>query len=135
MTAQAVTITENPSVYGELEKLRKVTFDWTSTDAGVVADSTTAGQVNKTTQKYTGEIIRLITDPAGSTDAPSDNYDVIIKDDDGYDVLMGAGVDRDTANTEQVLASSLGCVYGSCLSLIIAAAGNAKKGKVILYIK
>jgi hypothetical protein len=49
-TAQAVTITESPSNYGELEKLRKVVWDWTSTDAGVVADSTTAGQVNKTTK-------------------------------------------------------------------------------------
>lgn len=134
-TPQAVTITELPSQYGSYEKLRKITWEWTATDLGVVTDSTTAGLVNKTTQKYTGEIIRLVTIPGTSTDAPADNYDVTIEDSDGADVLVGAGADRDTANMEQKLASVLGCVYDSQLSLKIANAGDAKKGTVILYVK
>jgi len=132
MAAQVVTITEPDQLYQEDVKLKKIKWVWKCTDAGAVADATVAGQVNKTTKKYTGEIVRLITKP---TDSPTDNYDVTIKDDDGYDVLMGAGVDRDTANTEQVLASSLGVCVDSQLSLIVAAAGNAKSGTVILYIK
>lgn len=126
MTAQTCTITELPAAYGALSKIRKVKFVWTCTDAGVVTGA-------ETTQKYTGEIVRLITDPSAT--APSDNYDIEVQDEDGYDVLMGAGANRDTANTEQVLASSLGVVYDSALTLEITGAGDAKGGTVILYIK
>lgn len=133
MAAQIVVITESSPNYADLAKLRKVKWAWTSATGGAIADQTADGQVNKTTYKYTGEVVRLITNP-GST-APTDNYDVTILDDDGYDVLMGAGADRDTANTEQVLASSLGVCIDSQLRLNIANAGDAKVGEVILYIK
>lgn len=132
MADQVISISEQPAIYAELEKLRKVVFTWKCTDAGVVADQTAAGQINKTTQKFTGRIIRFITDPV---DGPTDNYDVVVLDDDGYDVLMGAGADRHTTLTQQVLESSLGCCYSSQLRLNIAAAGNAKSGIVILYIE
>ena len=86
-----------------------------------------------TTNKYTGELIRFITDPGDV--APTDNYDIVITDSDGYDVLHGAGLNRDTANTEQVLAASLGCCFDTVLTLAISAAGNAKTGKIFLYIR
>ena len=112
-----------------VQNFQKVTFAWTSVDGG--GD---AGKAQKTTVNYyTGELIRLITDP-GAT-APTDDYDVAINDDDGFDVLLGAGANRDTVNTEQVLASSLGCVVSSKLTLSITNAGNAKVGTVHLYIK
>ena len=133
MANQIVAITESNPNYAENQKLRKVKWDWTSATGGAVADQTAAGQINKTTYKYTGEIVRLITDP-GAT-APSDNYDVSVLDDDGYDVLMGAGADRDTVTTEQQLASVLGVCINSQLRLNIANAGDAKTGTVILYIK
>lgn len=131
--AQVVTITESNANYNELQKLRKVQWAWTSHTDGTIVDSTTAGQVNKSTYKYTGEIVRLVTDPGSP--APTDNYDVTILDDDGYDVLMGGGANRDTANTEQVLATSLGVCIDSQLRLNIAAAGSGTKGVVIIYIK
>ena len=133
MADQIVVITETSPNYADLKKLRKVKWAWTSATGGAIADQTATGQVNKTTYKYTGEIMRLITNP-GST-APTDNYDVTILDDDGYDVLMGGGADRDTSNTEQVLASSLGVCIDSQLRLNIANAGDAKVGEVIIYIK
>lgn len=133
MTAQVVAITETSANYGDLQSVRKITWAWTTDSAnGAIVDSTTAGEVNKTTHKYTGQIARLITNP---TDSPTDNYDVTILDDDGYDVLMSGGLDRDTANTEQVNASSLGVCLNSQLRLNIATAGNSKSGVVILYIK
>ncbi len=48
-----------------------------------------------------GFLMKAVTDP-GST-APTDNYDITIKDkSDGLaDALNGTLVDRDTANTEQ----------------------------------
>lgn len=134
-TAQAVTITELSGAYSDLQPIRKIKWAWTATDAGIVAASVVAGLTPTTTLKYTGQLARLVTIPAGTTSAPDDNYDVTILDEDGYDVLMSGGLNRDTANTEQVNASSLGVCLASTLSLRIADAGDANGGTVILYIK
>jgi len=123
-TAQVVTIAESSNTR---TSLKKIVWDWSCTDLGVVTGSVT-------TDKYTGQIVRLITNPDASTNNPTDDYDVAILDSDSADVLMGAGLNRDTTNTEQVLASSLGYVYDSALTLEIANAGDAKKGLVILYV-
>jgi hypothetical protein len=109
--------------------VKKITCAWTSENGG--GDAGKAGKT--TTNAYSGEVIRLVTDP-GST-APTDNYDVYVYDEDGMDVLMGAGVDRDTADTEQVLASSLGCVANDKLTFYVENAGDAKVGKIYLYIR
>jgi hypothetical protein len=122
MAAQVVSITEWNSYRG----FKKIKWSWLCTDGGIVTGS-------KTTNKYTGEIVRLITDP-GAT-APTADYDVIILDDDGVDVLVGAGADRHTSTTQQVLGTSLGCIVNSKLTLEITNAGNAKIGDVYLYIK
>lgn len=124
MTAQVVTITESSNTKSAV---KKIVWDWACTEAGVVTGSVT-------TAKYTGQVVRLITNPDASTDNPTDDYDVQVLDADSTDVLMGAGANRDTANTEQVLASSLGYVYDSALTLEITNAGDAKKGLVILYV-
>ena len=124
MSAQVVGITE----WNAHPRMKKIKWDWLRTDGGVVTGS-------KTVNKYSGEIIRLVTDPDAAAAAPTDNYDITILDDDGVDVLIGAGANRDTANTEQVIASSLGCVVDSQLTLEIVNAGDAKAGLVILYIK
>lgn len=107
--------------------IQKIKFTWTS-----AADGTASGT---TTKEYTGEVIRLVTIPSVAPDAPADNYGVKINDEDNTDVLMGAGALRDTANTEQVLASSLGCVANDKLSIAITAAGAVKKGTTIVYIR
>ena len=123
--AESVTIVEE-KFGNSIEPVQKIAFTWVS-----AADGTATGQ---TTNPYTGEVIRLVTVPSGAT-APTDDYDVIVNDEDTTDVLMGAGADRDTANTEQVLASSLGCVANDKLTLEIANAGDAKGGTVYLYIR
>lgn len=122
-TAQVVTISE----YRAHPFIKKIKWDWVCTDGGIVSSQTTG--------TYTGELIRLITDPDAAAAAPDDNYNITILDEDGYDVLIGGGLLRDTANTEQVLASSLGCCYNTKLTLTIAAAGDANGGVAILYIK
>lgn len=120
--AMSCTITEETQSH-----VKKVKFDWIS-----AADGTASGTTDGV---YTGEIIRLVTVPAADTSAPTDSYDVAVNDEDGNDVLMGAGADRDTLNTEQVLGSSLGCVANDQLTLSIANAGDTKAGTAILYIK
>lgn len=120
-TAQVVSIVE----YNSFPGYKKIKWSWKCTDAGVVTGSTT-------TNKYTGELIRFITDPV---DGPTADYDVQILDSDSFDVLIGAGADRHTTTTQQVIASSLGCILDSKLTLEITSAGNAKSGIVYLYIK
>ena len=123
--AEACTITEE--TFGTV---KKVTWAWTSAadgSVGAAAVSTT------TTNAYSGKIERLVTDP-GAT-APTDNWDLVINDEDGTDVLAGAGANRDTANTEQVLAASVGIVANDTLTMLVTNAGSGKTGTVYVYIR
>lgn len=105
-----------------------VEWDWLSSAGGAVDDTT----VNL----YTGKIIAAITDPHDTEAlAPADSYDVAIYDNRGWDVLLGAGADRDSVNVEYLLNANLGAVSGSKLSLSITNAGDANQGKIILWIK
>lgn len=122
-TAQTLSITEE--TFGTVKKIKWV---WTSTDAGVVTGVAT-------TNAYSGKCERLVTIPASGDAAPTDDYDVVINDEDTTDVLMGGGANRDTADTEQVAASSLGIVANDKLTLEITGAGDANGGTVILYIR
>ena len=119
--AGTVVITEE--VHGTIKKIK---YAWTS-DASGDADKTTLGAL-------TGKILGLTTVPDG-TDAPTDNYDVVVNDEDTVDVLMGGGANRDTANTEHVLSTSLGAVAYDKLDLVVSNAGNAKKGIVYVWIR
>lgn len=120
--AGTVTLTEE--TVGSIVKIR---WAWTSDGSGVVSGTLT-------TRAYNGALERLVTDPDGSA-APTDNYDVTILDEDGTDILMGAGADRDTATTEQVARASLGVVANDTLELRIANAGASKAGVVYLYLR
>jgi hypothetical protein len=110
-----------------ISPVQKVKFAWTSAVGGA-ADGTT-------TYSYSGKIELLTTVPSGGGTAPSDNYDVTVVDSDGINVLAGAGADRDVANTEQVLGTSLGAVASSTLTIHVTNAGDAKQGTVYLYIR
>ena len=124
----AVTITEEifRSSPENPHPVKKIAFDWTSDGSG---DAT-----GTTTNVFTGELLRLVTVPDGVA-APTDNYDIVINDEDGTDVLIGAGADRDTANTEQVIASSLGAVANDKLTIVVSNAGDTKSGVAYLYIR
>jgi hypothetical protein len=90
----------------------------------------------------TGMILQVKTVPDGTT-APSDNYDLTIVDGDSVDLLGGSGADRDNAAAE-IIAPLIGdattknqrpLVDGTgALDIVVANAGNAKKGIVSLWI-
>lgn len=119
--------------------IRKVLVDWTS-------DSAT-GAVTGTTRKIVGALVKGVTDPG--TAAPTDNYDIVITDEEGVDVLaacVAAGrlADRDTANSEQAyffvenvdtapLATSVHPVVCDQLTIAVTNAGNSKTGQLVLY--
>jgi len=122
----AGTVTTSETVSGD-GKLYKVVFSWTSHTDGA-ADGETSGDV------YVGQLVGATTIPGAGGDAPDDNYDIRVLDDDGHDVCLGALMNRDTANTEHVGSASLACVLESALTLEVKTAGSANKGTLILWI-
>ena len=117
--AGTVTVTEST-----FSKVKKIKWSWTST-AGGAADLVT-------NEAYFGEVLSVVTNPDDSA-APTDNYDITITDVEGYDVLQGAGANRDTANTETAVPTAKSVAHGK-LTLNVANAGDSKSGTVVLYI-
>ncbi len=120
--------------YEETGPINTIKVAWTSDDA--------AGTFTVDTKIISGALLVGITDP-GAT-APTDNYDVTIKDDEALDVLGNCYddlVDRDTANSERVDlflkagAAQVGArpVVNSKLTIAGANCGNAKTGQVIIH--
>jgi hypothetical protein len=107
--------------------VKKITYTWTSAADG---SATVAAAY-----PFDGKLIGFTTIPAAAGSAPTDNYDLTLTDSDGHDVLLGAGANRDTANTEYVAEASLGAVAASHLTLNVTNAGDTKGGTAIVYIR
>lgn len=124
--AGTVTATETKGLHG----IRRVLFTWVS-DASGNADGATTGT-------YSGEIVRAVHIPDTAGTAPTDLYDVVLNDDDGADVLHGTGANVPIASLSTNKArekDGLGAVHNSLLTLHVTNAGNAKGGKVVVYLK
>lgn len=115
----AITETTHGSV-------KKVVWTWTSDASGDASEATTVA--------FDGKLIGLTTIPDG-TDVPTLNYDIVVNDGGGHDVLLGAGANRSDTATEHVAEASLGAAAASKLTLVVSNAGNAKKGTVIIYVR
>ena len=50
------------------------------------------------TTKISGRLVCLVTNPG--TPAPTANYDLVLNNADGIDMLKGAGINRHTSNSE-----------------------------------
>lgn len=123
MAAGTVTV----SVYN-IGTIKKVVFAWTS---GTVAEGGTAS--GATTVALDGMVLGFTTIPSGAA-APTDNYDITITDAQGHDILLGAGANRDTANTEHVSTGMAGAAE-SLLTINVTNAGDAKQGTAILWLR
>jgi hypothetical protein len=78
---------------------------------------------------------RVATVPGTAGGQPTNLYGATLLDDDGIDVLYGNGAGRSNVNTEQILPANLGHIAGSRLYLHVTAAGAAKAGTLIAYIR
>lgn len=116
----AVTVTEKLA-----GAMKKVKFAWVS-----AADGTFSGLAPGI---YNGKVVQLVTVP-GAT-APTDLYDITVTDEDGVDVLAGAGANRATATTQYVAEASLGAVAQSQLTINGSNAGASKEGTAYLFIR
>lgn len=124
MADQVVTIAEKSEEY---RTVKRIYWDWLCTDAGVVT--------SPSLEKYSGVVFKVVTVPDGGGTAPTALYDITITDEDGVDVLCGLGADRSATATEYKSSSDgLGACVDSKLTLNVSNAGNAKGGKVFLYL-
>lgn len=124
----AASITKTEETIGVIKRVK---WEWTAHTDGKVAVATAGAATSST---FNGEIVRLVTIPDATT-APSALYDVVVYDEDGADVLVGAGANRSATATEQALPANLGVVANDKLTLYVENAGVSKKGTVILYIR
>ena len=103
-----------------------VIFDWTSSAGGAVSEVFS--------DFLYGIVNRAVFVPDGGGTQPTNLYDVLLKDDHGFDVLEGLAANRSNVNTEEVTPTSLRRVIASRLELAITNAGAAKGGLVYLYL-
>ena len=118
------------------------TYETIGTVNVVVASWTSDGDgdADGTTIPISGHLIKGGTNPSG-TAAPADNYDIVITDPAGANVLALSQddlIDRDTANSEEVYFSltagtSAFPVVSDALTITVAAAGDTKSGVLRLY--
>jgi hypothetical protein len=100
-----------------------VRFTWT-------ADAT--GNATATTSfAFRGKVLALVTIPG--TPLPSDQYDITIKDPDGYDVLQGNGTNLGNSTIQTRANTFVSPVFGN-LTLAVTNAGNGTQGACILYV-
>lgn len=109
-------------------------IDWLSDAAGAVTVSFEAS----------GLVQRAVTNPDGGALAPTDDYDILLNDADGIDILQGYGGNRDTANSEQIapLIHDTGTATSftrpamcGTVTLLITNAGNANAGTIRIYVE
>lgn len=115
--------------------VRRYIVSWVASDNG----DTVVEFGSSSAPFFVGQIYRVVTEP-GAMVAPTDNYDIVLKNAIGVDVLNGALANRDTANSEQVWIKdvwtnahsqpvSTHCRY----RLKITNAGAAGSGVCVIY--
>lgn len=109
--------------------IRKIKLSWLSDDAA----GTVAGTVGAIPEKVQGLIQRVVTVPGSP--APTDLYDIVLNDANGADVMNGALANRSTSAVENINVAGQGIRVSDFLTMVIANAGNAKRGSLILYVQ
>jgi hypothetical protein len=116
----AMSVTVDEKVFGKIDL---VDFTYVSETDGSASGSTT--------QRYTGQV-RQVLIYAGTT-APTNLYDVQLRDSAGRDLLFGDGADCPVADT--VVVENAGIVVNDTLTLAVTNAGDTKDGRVIVFIE
>lgn len=139
-----VNIQGNPFLDG-LSDPAEIVLDWVSSDVGGVsqkiasvysaAQDAVGGRVKPA--KVRGMILGIETAPGLNGDLttalPTTLYDITLLDAYGLDVMDGTLANRSGTVAEKVVASA-GIPVDSELTLTIAAAGDTKKGRMIIHL-
>lgn len=127
--AAAGSIVESHS---KTRTIRRLVLAWTSSAGGAVQEIPS--------EAISGELLRVVFAPGAGGVQPTDNYDVTLLDEDGFDVLGALGANRSNATKQQLVpltgdgtTTNQRVVVDGPLTLTVANAGNAKQGTVTLY--
>ena len=112
----------------EFPTVIKVKYEWTADVNGNVSAQTTKSA-------YSGQIVSVIINPAIDSFKPFNNYNVVIRDKEGVDLLAGQGKSADNDNPVfKSREDKLGAVDDSQLTLFVTGAGRGKRGTVVLWV-
>jgi hypothetical protein len=141
--AGSVTVGTYNQYRGPARPVEKITLSWTSSAGGAVSGHA-FGPVS-------GEILRVVFIPGTGGVQPSNSYSVTLTllngdaNDDGLDLLAGQGASlANNANTtitpsvamkDGTTTSTNRIAVNDLLDLVVASAGNAKSGVVILDVR
>lgn len=124
--AGSITVTNADAGSG----VTKYSIAWTSDASGAVSGDNF--EIRR------GRLLQAKFVPGTTTAQPTDLYDVVVRDADGADVLQGQG-----ANLSNSIPSYVSAAWGSGAPLylegqalypVVAGAGNAKSGTIILFV-
>lgn len=106
----------------------RYTLDWTSNNTGAVSGNAFAVQ---------GRVLQVKFVPDGGSTQPDNLYDVTLNDQDGADVLAGAGANLSNTTASILKLDPPALVDGATatLDLVVAAAGDANGGLVYVWVQ
>ena len=118
--------------YEDTYTIKKVVFDWLSSSGGA------ADAISK---KIIGQILRVGFTPDGGGLQPTDQYDVVINDEQSIDILQGLGgnlsnvtaTDAVPVVTNGTAGNMAPAVVSDILTLAVTNAGDAKAGEVAIW--
>jgi len=141
--ADAGTLTLNSDTRiippGSSRGVRVIEWDWLS-DAAGACDATTAGTA--VVEGVTGTVIGLHAVPETGATIPDDDYDVVVNDAQGVDVLNGDGTDLPQGNTSvenyrtpvDFQNAAPITIADQKLTLVVSGGGDTQGGVIRLYI-
>ncbi len=111
-----------------------LTFAWTTTSAGTASDVTGTTIKDQIAGKY---VVAVVTEP-DATDYPTDDYDIVITDENSADIMGGTLLNRESGSSEQAIPH-IGAVYGprpitGALTHTVTNAGSGKSGVTTLIL-
>ncbi len=117
--------------------VRTYTLAWVADGSGNVSGTDT--------EAINGCLVGVVFIPGTSTTEPDDNYDVVLNDSDGIDVLGGVGANLDEATATRHMpavsmtdgtTTTVGTVFvDGKLSLVVSGAGDSNVGTVKLFVR
>lgn len=119
-----VALSGSPTYPGA--SMKKYVYTWTANSSGAVSGDTT------TIVAPGAFLAQVALVPASGGTQPSDLYDVTLLNTRGVDVLAGLGANVSNAATAELTGSDV-FVDAGALQLVVANAGNAKGGTLILW--
>jgi len=128
-TAQTCAISYDGGDTYQGIRIVKVTWDWTSTDAGAVVAAGGAGVGSLTGRKFTGYLASFHTAPGSPT--PS-SYTITLYDDDDAPIATKAGASVTLPAENHTAGRDL---LKTQLNIVISGAGDAKAGSAWAYIR